>query len=86
MKKVIIAMSAIVCLGVSAAYAGPKSLKTGESGTAADGREYGVKIVTCHGSAGEQEIVQFAGDKKWCLKDESYCNKNMMKVAKKACK
>jgi|GEM_PF-2662680 hypothetical protein len=86
MKKSVLALSAVLCLSASAVFAGPKSFTPGESGTTADGREFDKKLVNCSGKSEGIEITMFKDIKKWCLNDESYCNRDIIKVAKKACK
>lgn len=67
------------------AMAGPKSLKKAGTGTADDGRTFNKIEVVCSGKKETRTIIQFEGDRKWCLADESMCG-NKMRVAKKACK
>jgi len=84
MKKSLIA--AALCLTATAAFAGPKSLVPGESGTTPDGRAFDKKYVNCSSSSEPTEVVYYKDVKKWCLSDESYCNRDVIKAAKKACK
>lgn len=86
MKKTVLAVSAVLCLSASAAFAGPKSFKDVEGGSASDGRAFARKMVTCTNRAEDRELLNFEGTKKWCLKDESYCSRDVIKAAKKACK
>jgi len=67
------------------AMAGPKSLKKAGSGETADGRTFNKIDVGCSGKKEPRTIINFDGDRKWCLADESLCG-NKMRVAKKACK
>lgn len=84
MKKVI--LTAAICLGTTAAFAGPKSFTPGESGTTPEGRAFQMKNVNCSGKSEPREVIYFEDTKKWCLTDESYCNRDIIRAAKKACK
>ncbi|GIX30511.1 MAG: hypothetical protein KatS3mg124_0983 [Porticoccaceae bacterium] len=84
MKKPL--LTALLLLGSAAALAGPRSFVPGESGTTPDGRAYEKKYVNCSGRADQREVVFFEDVKKWCLPDESYCSRDLIRAAKKACK
>ena len=87
MKMLAIVVSAAICLSASAAFAGgPKSFQSMPDGATDDGRKYQHKVVSCHGNSEGEDIFYFEDKKKWCVADESYCNRDMMRVAKKACK
>lgn len=86
MKKSILALSAVLALSASAAFAGPKSFTPADGGTTADGREFDKKIVNCSGKSEGRDVLYFKDVKKWCLSDESYCHRDIIKAAKKACK
>ncbi len=85
MKKSAIALSLALCFGVSAVHAGPKSFTPAGDGSTDDGRAYEEKIVNCSGGA-DHELRYFQDNRKWCLADESYCSRHIMKAAKKACR
>ncbi len=84
MKKSI--LTAALLLSATAAFAGPKSFVPGDSGTTDDGRNFEKKYVNCSGKSEQTEVVHFEDVNKWCLKDESYCSRDLIRAAKKACK
>ena len=84
MKKLIV--TAALCFTASAAFAGPKSFTPGESGTTEDGRAFEKKYVNCSGKSEPREVIYFEDKSKWCLTDESYCSRDIIRAAKKACK
>ena len=61
-------------------------MKSAGTFTGDDGRSFEKLEVKCSGSKTLREIISFEGDKKWCLSDESFCNKSKIRTAKKACK
>ena len=83
MKKAIVTAALLLS---TAAFAGPKSFVPGESGTTEDGRQYEKKYVNCSGKSEQTEVVHFDDNNKWCLTDESYCSRDLIRAAKKACK
>ena len=84
MKKSLLALT--LMLTATATFAGPKSFTPGESGTTKDGRAYEKKYVSCSGKSDPTEVIYFEDVKKWCLADESFCNRDLVRAAKKACK
>ena len=84
MKKSLLSVAMLLC--ATAAVAGPKSFTPGESGTTQDGRAFEKKFVNCSGKSEPREVTYFEDNRKWCLSDESYCSKDLIRAAKKACK
>jgi len=84
MKKLIATVA--LCLTATATFAGPKSFSPGESGTTEDGRAFEKKFVNCSGKSEPREVTYFEDTRKWCLNDESYCSRDMIRAAKKSCK
>ena len=84
MKKSIV--TAALLLAASAAFAGPKSFVPGETGTTDDGRKFETKYVNCSGKSEQTEVVHYEDTNKWCLNDDSYCSRDLIRAAKKACK
>lgn len=77
---------ALVMLTVATtAVAGPKSLKKSGIFVSEDGRSFEKVEVICSGKKDPRFIINFEGDRKWCLEDESTCG-NKMRMAKKSCK
>ena len=87
MKKSALTLGAALLISASTTFAGdPVSFADAPGGKTSDGRDYDKKIVNCSGKSEGRELFYFKDSRKWCLPDESYCNGNMMKVAKKACR
>lgn len=84
MKKSILTIALL--LSATAAVAGPKSFVPGDSGTTDGGRAFEKKLVNCSGKSDPREVIYYEDTKKWCLMDESYCNRDLIRAAKKACK
>jgi hypothetical protein len=85
MRKMSLALVAVLGISATYAFAGPKSFRDGKSGVMG-GREYDTKVVTCSGRSETVDIFMFKDTRKWCLKDESYCSKKPVAAAAKACK